>query len=162
MGLTGPQLATLKADIAADPTLNAIPKTPDGNQQIANAYNLNASPAFTVWKTNVGITEIGDKFNGVELANLSQLNIARLQCMAQHAPGGVNPSLTDRRQFYDEIFSGAGGNITRPALAILWRRLARRGERLYATGTGSDASPGMLVFEGLISHTDVQQARDLP
>jgi hypothetical protein len=33
---------------------------------------------------------------------------------------------------------------------------------LFATGTGSDASPATLVHEGNITPTDVQMARDLP
>ena len=115
MALTPQQLATLKADILADPALNAFPNNADGNTAIANAYNQNASPAFTVWKTNVSITAIGDKFNGAELGGLTSANQTRLQTIAQYSPMGVNPSLADRRQFFDDIFSGAGGAVTRPA-----------------------------------------------
>ena len=162
MALTPQQLATLKADILADPALNAFPNNADGNTAIANAYNQNASPAFTVWKTNVSITAIGDKFNGAELGGLTSANQTRLQTIAQYSPMGVNPSLADRRQFFDDIFSGAGGAVTRPALLALWKRLARRGEKLFATGTGSDPSPATLTFEGVITFQDVTQARELP
>jgi hypothetical protein len=48
---------------------------------------------------------------------------------------------------------------TRAALLALWKRLATRGEKLYATGTGSDAVPGTLTFEGNISARDVEEAR---
>ena len=41
MALTPQQLATLKADILADPALNAFPNNADGNTAIANAYNQN-------------------------------------------------------------------------------------------------------------------------
>jgi hypothetical protein len=162
MALNPDQLQTLKTDILADPTLSSQPMTVAGAVAIANAYNLNASPAFTVWKTNVAITQIGDKFNGTELAGLTTGNQERLQTIAQYSAAGVNPSLADRRQFFDDVFSGAGGAITRPALLALWKRLARRGEKLYATGTGSDAQPATLVFEGLITSDEVQVARELP
>lgn len=161
--MTTAQLAVLKADIVADSALNSQPNNPDGNTAIANVYNaVVVSPSFTVWKTNVGLTAIGNKFNGTELAGLTTGNQTRLQTIAQYSADGVNPSLADRRAFFDDVFSGAGGNITRPALLALWKRLATRGEKLFATGTGSDASPATMTFEGLIALEDVQAARQLP
>lgn len=162
MALTPAQLATLKANILADPALAAQPMTADGAFAIAAAYNLLAAPAFTVWKTTVSITQIGDKFNGTELAGLSSLNQSRLQTIAQYSPTGVNPSLADRRAFFDDIFSGAGGAITRANLLALWKRLATRAEKLYATGAGSDAAPATLTVEGALSFHDIEQARELP
>lgn len=160
--LTPAQLATLKAAILADPVLAVIPNTPDGAVAIADAMNLNAVPDFTVWKTRVTVTQIGDKINGTELAGLIQLNVTRLQAVAQLSPDGVNPSLLDRRQFFDDIFSGAGGATTRSQLLALWKRLATRAEKLYATGTGTNPSPATLTFEGGITLQDVQDARSLP
>jgi hypothetical protein len=157
--LTSAQLTTLRAAIVADPVLNALPNDSDGAFAIATAFNLLASPAFTVWRTNVGIGEVGDNINATELAGLSSLNATRLQTIAQYSPNGVNPSLTDRRQFFDDIFSGAGGTITRGKLLILWKRLATRAEKLFATGTGTDAVPATLSFEGELSYQDVLAAR---
>jgi len=162
MPLSNQQLQTLKTDIAADPTLSSKPLTSAGASDIAAAYNVAASPAFTVWKTLVTINEVGKKLNGAELAATSSLNQTRLQTIALYLAGGVNPSLADNRAFFDDIFSGAGGTITRPALLALWKRLATRGEKLYATGTGSDAAPATLVVEGSISSEQVQLARELP
>ena len=160
--MTPAQLATLKTAIVADGTLNSKPNNSDGNSEIAAALNLNASPNWTVWKTIVPITQIGDKFNGAELAGLTTANQTRLQTIALFSGAGVNPTLPDRRAFFDDVFSGAGGTITRPALLALWKRFATRGEKLYTTGTGSDASPATLTFEGQISPNDVQEARNLP
>lgn len=160
MPLTSPQLATLKSAIQADGTLNAQPNTPDGNFVIAAAMNALASPAFIVWKTRVSINKVGDNINGTELAGLTSLNVTRLQTIALYSPDGVNPSLTDRRQFFDDIFSGAGGAVTRASLLALWKRSATRGEKLFATGTGSDASPATLTFEGNLTVADVETARN--
>lgn len=164
MNLTSAQLATMKADIAANSDLNTKPNTADGNFAIANLYNLTASPTFTVWKTNVPITEVGDKFNGTELAGLTTGNQTRLQTIALYSQAGVNPSLADRRAFFDDVFSGAGGTTTRAQLLVLWKRLALRGERLYATGTGSDASPGTLSLTafGAVTLQNVNDARAIP
>lgn len=160
--LTNAQLQTLKTAINADQALASQPMTSAGAQVISDAMNAPASPVWTVWKTNVSITTVGDSINGTELAGLTSLNVTRLQAIAQYSPGGVNPSLADRRQFFDDIFSGSGGTTTRANLATLWKRSATRGEKLYTTGTGSAASPATLTFEGGISSADVQQARELP
>jgi hypothetical protein len=161
MSLSPAQLATLKADILADNTLNSFPNNDDGNIAVAAAYNLNASPAFTVWRTHVPIQEVGQNFNATELGGLTTANTSRLQCLAQYL-SFINASIASNRQFFDDIFSGAGGANTRAALLIIWKRLASRVEKLYATGTGSDVSPATLVFEGTINHQDVQMARSLP
>jgi hypothetical protein len=162
MALTSAQLVTLKADILADGTLNAFPNNDDGNLAIAAAYNATASPAFTVWKSLVSIQATGQAFNGTELAGLTTANLTRLQTLAQYLDQGYNSALPDVRQFFNDVWSGAGGANTRANLLVLWKRLATRGEKLYATGPGTDPSPATLVFEGQISKTDVNSARNLP
>lgn len=162
MPLSPAQLATLKTHINASGDLNIFPNTSDGAFEIQKLLALNASPSFTVWKTNVTIREIGDNIVGTDLAGLSSLNNTRLQTAVVLATNGVNPSLADRRFFFDDIFSGAGGAATRAKLLILWKRLARRAEQLYATGTGSDASPGTLVYEGTPTTSEIMAARNLP
>jgi hypothetical protein len=162
MPLTPAQLATLKADIQANSDLNSNPNTPDGNLAISNLYNQAASPAFTVWRTNVPIGEVGKTFDAAELAGLTSINTQRLQNLAAWLAAGIDPSVAGVRTFFDDIFSGAGGANTRAALLVIWKRLATRGEKLFATGTGSNPSPATLVVQGSITPTDVQAARNLP
>lgn len=173
--LTAAQLTTLRNDINANVTaipaalvdcggyvgvqVKNVPNNTDGNICLARFYNQDSSPAFIVWKTSVPLVTVGQTFNATELAGLTSLNTQRLQNLAAWLTTGVNPALTSVRQFFDDIFSGAGGTNTRAALLALWKRTSTRAERLYATGTGSDASPGQLVFEGGISGSDVDQAR---
>ena len=92
------------------------------------------------------------------VAGLSTLNATRLQTIAQYSPAGINPSTADRRAFFDDVYSGAGGVLTRAKLLILWKRFALRGEKLFATGTGTDLLPATLVFEGRVTNTDVLAA----
>jgi hypothetical protein len=168
MPLTAAQLTTLKNDLAANANtvlingvataINAVPRGPDNAWQIAAWYNGQAAPDFVVWKTNVAIGAVGDAINATELAGLTSLNTTRLQAIAQYAPGGINPSLPDRRQGFNDIFSGAGGVNTRANLLALWKRPATRVEKLLAAGTGSDASPATLAFEGPLSAADVMNA----
>jgi hypothetical protein len=177
MALTPAQKLTLKTHVEANTTVLAFGA---GNQQINTVFNaasLNAGDAqliaeyynllgpantHTVWKTLVTITQVGDKINGTELAGLSSLNSTRLQTVVILSAGGVNPSLLDRRQFFDDIFSGAGGATTRANLLALWKRLCRNVEKVFATGTGSDASPATLVFEGSVSGNDISDLHGLP
>lgn len=170
MALSGPQLITLKAAILADPLLNAYPNTTDGNFDMASGGPLQnlglrapaAAPNNVVWKSNVSITSAGDNIVASELAGLSTLNATRLQTIVQLSPAGINPSMADRRAFFDDVFSGAGGVATRAKLLLLWKRIANKLEKIFATGTGSDATPATMTVEGFISGTDVSAARDLP
>lgn len=162
MTLTPAQLQTLKTDITNDATLNAYPVNSDWAAVIADAYNLAATPAFTVWKRNVPLSDVANNLVGTDLSGLSTLNHTRLQTVVLLSQDGVNASLSDRRAFFDDIFSGAGGAATRAKLLILWKRLATRGEKLFATGTGSDASPATMAVEGPMSYQEVLTARELP
>lgn len=157
--LTAAQNTLIKAAILADPALAAQPTDGNGLGFIADALNAAASPAFTVWKSNVSITQVGDNIVGTELAGLSSLNNTRLQTVVVLSQGGINPSFADRRAFFDDIFSGAGGVATRGKLLILWKRLALRIEKILATGTGTDAAPATMGFEGTITPTEVDIAR---
>lgn len=160
---TPAQLQTLKTYIVGQSDLNSQPATPDGHFEVARLLNLNAAgPNNIAWKTSVPIGDVGKALNGTELAGLTSLNHTRLQTLAIYLSTGVNPSLASNRQFFDDIFSGAGGVNTRASLLALWKRVMTRAEKVYATGTGSDASPATLVVEGLVDADDVQAARSLP
>jgi len=148
------QRATLKTHILATPDLTAAYTNGDLTL-LASLLNSSASPSFTLWKSNVTIREVGDNINGSELAGLSTLNTTRLQTVVMLSQFGVNPSLADRRAFFDDIFSGAGGTTTRAQLLVLWKRLSTRLEKVFATGTGSDAVPAILVIEGPITTNEL-------
>lgn len=163
MNLTPEQLQTLKTWLLA----NAVGRQ---DQEAADLLNAAApGPNNVCWKTNVPMLRVGDNFNGTELAGLSSLNHTRLQTVVTLSASGVNPSLADRRAFFDDIFSGAGGVNTRTALATLWKRTMTVGENLFKTGTGSTASPAtlgvrtggdtLIYAEGLITSTNVSEAR---
>jgi hypothetical protein len=156
MELTNAQLDTLKTWLTAN-------ASGQNDEQAAALLNAAAAPSNNIaWKTNVAIREVGDKLNGTELSGLTSLNHTRLQTVITISQFGVNPSLADRRQFFDDIFSGAGGATTRASLLALWKRTMTVAEKLYATGTGSDASPATLVEEGPVTVANVSEARNRP
>ena len=149
--LTTVQKQALKAAILADSTMAAQVAANDF-QSVADTLSAPAVPAFIVWKTSVSIPQVGDAINSAELGGLSTLNSTRLQTIATFHPSGFNPSISNVRAFFDDIFSGAGGVNTRAALLALWKRSALLAEKiLKASGTGSDASPATLGYEGGIT-----------
>jgi hypothetical protein len=172
------QLQALKADILANTgtipagqpwtdalagvAINAIPDTGVGNAVVAAYYNQPAAPAWTIWRKNVTILEVGNNLNGAELGGLSSLNHTRLQTVVMLSQLGIDASLADRRQFFDDIFSGSPGATTRAQLLVLWKRIATRAQKLFSTGPGSDAFPATTannVGDGfLLSPADVLNA----
>lgn len=158
--LTNAQLVTLKAAILADPALAAQPMNDDGHFAIADLLNQPFSPSYTVWKTNVTNEQIVATVDAVELVGLTTGKLTAYQCLLWS--NGVNPSKANVRNGFDQVFSAAGGVTTRASLLVLWKRLAKYGEKIFATGTGTDAVPASLTFEGNISGNDVSQARNLP
>ena len=158
--LTTAQLATLKTAILADPVLAAQPLNSDGAYAIALALNELATPAFIVWKTAVSRNEVGKTFIASALAAITAGNNDKLANFAAWNET-VNPSRADQRAFFDDVFAVAAGASTRAALLVLWKRSATRVEKLFATGTGSDAAPATMGFEGVLSYQDVETARNL-
>lgn len=158
MALTSNQLSTLKADILADPAFSSVPMNDDGHAAIADAYNLLASPAFIVWKSKVTRSEIWNVVVWTEVIGRSVGERGTFDLMLQE--GHINPSNSNVRSGFADIFSGSTGANTRNALLALSKRSATRAEKLFATGTGNDASPANMTFEGKLSVSDVSAARN--
>lgn len=160
MPLTTAQLTTLKADILADPALAAQPNNSDGAFAIAAVYNTVATPDFIVWKTDVPTSVCKQAMVWTEFISRSAGEREAWQFMLSN--GTINPSDANVRQGIQDIFSGAGGAASRAALLAIAKRKATRAEKLFATGTGSDASPATMGFVGNLSYQDVELARQLP
>lgn len=167
MQLSQAQLATLKSDLAAN-----FPALPD--EEAAAQYNAAASPDFWVWKTKVTKDELtnstsvdGTTFNWTGAGFITRSQGERDAWRELfNGSNSVNPSLPQVRQAFSDIFSGgtAPAPANRTHLTTVSRRKATRGEKLFATGTGSTASPAVMGAgaEGLISASNVSEARNLP
>lgn len=160
MELTNAQLQTLKTAINADSNLSSKPMNDDGYQAIADLLNAQFSPNFTVWKTFVTNEQICSTVDAAELVGLTTLKLTAYQCLLWS--NGVNPSKSNVRNGFDQVFSAASGTTTRPLLLALWKRFAKYGEKIFASGTGTDATPATLTFEGNITRENVSAARNLP
>ena len=168
--LTPAQKATLKAHIDASGDLNVYPNTNDGNATIAGLLNLDAAPTFWAWRTSVSKAEYtqttsvdGTTFNWTGAGFITRAQGERDAWRELFGEDGtVNPSLSNVRQAFADIFSG--GTVPAPAnrthLSTVSRRVATRGERVFATGTGSTATPGFFTLEGTLTRVDVEEARN--
>lgn len=162
--MTPAQLQTLKASILADPVLSALPLTSGGAGVIVEAYNLQAAPDFIVWRTSVSWDEI--MLNGMDWARVDNLSVGKARIwdwMFQNGSRSMNPSKANIRAGIDAAWVGTAADLAvRASVYTHCKRLATRGEKLFAFGTGSVAAPATMSYEGAITSDDVQQARELP
>lgn len=181
MALNASQLAILKADIAADPTLNSKPNNSDGNYDIAAAYNLAATPDYFVWSNSVAVDVIYDNIVWANLtptdapdttqqwlnrAMMCQGKQFNLQTMLQGKSFFDAGRATFRAGLQDALTnvpSGAAGATVSagwvPVKAAITRK-ATRIEKLFASGSGSTGTPSTLIVVGPISYQEVDSARN--
>ena len=163
MALTPIQIA-LKADVLAslDPLVIAARSAPRNDQALADLYNASAAPAFVVWKTRVTQDEI--MLNGFDWTRVDNLSVGKARVwewLFDNAAKSVNPSKTNIRAGIDQAWQGTAADLAvRAAVYVHCKRLATRAERLLATGTGLDATPGLLVFEGTLTPQQVSDAME--
>lgn len=159
MTLTPAQQATLKTSIQADPMLSLLTPNNPSALQIANFYNTEASPLFAVWRSEVSKDEIGNAWVGTDIDGMSSLNMQRLQLL--FASVGERSTFdmrrADRRAGFENPFGANTNNASRVAMRAAWKRNATRLEKLLASGTGSDASPGITTFEGTVTYSEINQ-----
>lgn len=154
--LTTAQLASLRVDIQADPTLADIPHTPDGAYDIATRYNQPTT--HIVWRTSVPIDEI--MRNGMDWARVDNLSVGKARIWDWMGRlGTIDPSRINIRAGIDATWVGTAADLAvRAAVYVHCKRPATRAEKLFATGTGTEASPATMVFEGEVTYTDVRDA----
>jgi hypothetical protein len=171
--LTPVQAATLKADINANPILAAMANNPDTATAIAAQYNQTASPDFWVWRSRVTKSEMvnattseGTVFawTGAGFITRSQGERDAFRELFSASDDSVNPSLPQVRQAFLDIFSGTGAAASNRAhLAVVSRRKATAAEKLYAVnGAGTTGNPSTMGWEGMLTFSDVMDARSLP
>lgn len=164
MALTPQQLPALKAAILAETNLEFVEFRDQGaTGAMADFFNTPTSPAFVVWRTAVTQDEIMQ--NGMDWTRVDNLSVGKARAwdwMFNNAQRVINPSKANVRAGIESVWVGTQADLTvRAAVYAHCKRAAKRGEALFATGTGSDAAPGFLVYEGNISSNDVVQALEV-
>lgn len=192
--MTPAQLTALRQAIDANPTWVAIPNNSDGNYTLAALLNAQASPAFSVWRTDAPVNAILDAINwgtytpsdtialtdptltqqvGRLLAiQTKQMNLQLMvqgreviNCSRPNVRGGLRDAVI-------QVPSGANGAATSPGGAngatVLAQciRNATEAEKILATASQASDTTGattarVMGFEGNVSPTDVETARNL-
>lgn len=157
--LTAAQKTTLAAAIAADPTLSAFPNTSDGNFDLAQHLSFTLpSPAFRVWRTNLPTKDVKKAIVWAEY--IGSTSVGERDALNLIISNGiVDASDPNVRQAFLTIFGSPQQATTRANLTNIAKRDATLIEKILATGTGSEGSPATMTFEGIISATEVADAR---
>lgn len=125
------------------------------DQQAADALNATASPAYIVWRSSVTDQEIMQ--NGFDWARVDNLSVGKARVWDwMFRFGSIDPSKANVRAGIEAVWVGTAADLAvRAAVYSHCKRNATVAEKLLASGTGSDASPAVAGFTGLISANDV-------
>lgn len=164
--LTQAQRATLKTNILANSDTFALFTNGDMTG-LGILLNALASPDFWSWKTALSEVEVtqqtsvdGTTFTWVGNGFITR-SVGEQTAWARLFSIGVNPSLASVRTAFTDILSGTGNAaLNRTHLLAMARRKTTRTEKLFATGTGSTASPGTLTAEGILTDAELILVRD--
>ena len=156
--LTTAQLQTLKTAIAAETDAAFVAlRTANDENGMAAWYNLPST--FIVWRTDVASDETANAWVGTDIDGMSALNMQRLQLLLASSRAGVfDMTRADRRAGFENPFGTNQNNASRVAMRAVWKRAVNRFEKLYATGVGTDASPGTPGLQGTVSAQDISDA----
>lgn len=178
--MTPAQLQTLKAAIAANTA--AIPAGQpwsftyagvqvknvitgnnfDQAMCVAGWYSQIASPAFYVWRTNVSRSEIynltSPESTTWDWSKYKAQSVPEQNSWTQMFMGDLADfSQANLRAGISNIFTSASAVNATHAFAI-GKRQANYFEKLFATGTGSQAVPAVMALEGDVTMDQILQA----
>lgn len=151
--LTTEQIATLKALALADPTALALIQNVD---DIGLAAWFNADTTFVVWRTSMstGLSR-GAIITGA--TQLDALTAGKRDSLLWLCSETLNPTDPAVRAAIDDLCGTQ--NTLKAALVSAQKRNATRAEKALATGTGTTAVPGLLVYEGKLSYGEASTVR---
>lgn len=131
----------------------AFPLRNDG--QIQEWYNLDS--AFVVWRSLLTPEQARKAISGGDgLAQLDNLTAGKRDSLLWALSGDTHPTNTAQRTAIEGLCGTQ--NTLKAAILAAQKRFATRAEAIYATGTGTNAVPGTLGWEGQLSANDVSTA----
>ena len=163
--LTPAQQQILKNDINANPALASLPNNSDSSAFIADEYAKIAAPDFFVWRTNVRPAEIyhltSPEATTWSWTTYKNQTIAEQNAWVQMFMGDEgNFALPNFRSGINAIFTGTGAaQAQREHCLAIGKRRANLGEKLLATGPGTQVVPATMTFQGEFSTDEIEIAR---
>lgn len=153
MNLSSSQLATLKNWVIAN-NAGAF------DESAVALLNVDAAPDFIVWRTSVAFEEVMQ--NGFDWSRVNNLTVGKARTwewLEKFGKGFLNPSKPNTRAGIDDTWVGSAPDLAvRAAIYVHCKRKATVGEKLFATGTGSDAVPATMGPEGPVTYDNVVAA----
>lgn len=155
--LTPAQATTLAAALRAETNQTVIDALAIRNDNGLTDW-CNATTSYIVWRTSVPLEEI--MRNGMDWTRVDNLNVGKARIWDWLSRlGTINPSQVNVRAGIDATWVGTAADLAvRAAVYTHCKRAATWAEKLFASGTGSDAVPGTLTFDGTLQQSDVSAA----
>ncbi|MBK7356392.1 hypothetical protein [Propionivibrio sp.] len=151
--ITSTQAATLKALAQADTTaLGYMTNAEDA----ALAAWFNVPTTFVVYRSQLP-TDLSRMAILVGASQLDNLTVGKRDALLWLCSESLNPNDPNVRQAISDL-CGSQNTLKNSLLASL-KRFATRAEKALATGTGTDADPGTLVYEGIVSQGEASNIR---
>ena len=155
MALNTEQKTILADHIRASVDADVITALADRNDvEMARLYNLDSS--FTIWNSNITPAAYRAVMVWTEVDNMNTGDARIWEWITANMTLPIDSSEANVRQGLNDAFQTSAG--TKAALLLLAKILASLAESLYATGTGTNANPGVLTFAGNVSTADVSKA----
>ena len=155
--LTPAQLQTLAGAIRADQDAAVVAALAIRNDtELARLYNAEASPAFYLWRVQYTPDQMRTAvMNGI--TQLDALTASKRDSLLWLVQGTVDMSKAATQAAINDLCGSQ--NTLKAALTDGGKRLANKVEKLlFATGTGSLASPATTAAEGTVSVDEVSRA----
>jgi hypothetical protein len=156
MSLSPAQLVTLKAAILAETDAAfVVARTEGATGEMAAFYNVVAAPAFYVWRSTYTPQDIATAIDK-GITQLDGLTASKRDSLLWWAERSHDMRLAESQAAVNDLCGSQ--NTLKGAITDAGKRTLLRGERLFASGTGSLAAPGATTYEGSISNDDVVRA----
>lgn len=144
--LTNEQFAMLKAAVLAEPSLETA--IANGADYLVAEW-CNATSTHVVWKSQVSESEA---MQGLDWTRVDNLSVGKTRIWEwMFRLGSINPAKPTVRAGIEATWVGTASDLAvRAAVYTYCKRFATNAEKALATGTGDNASPATLSFEGFI------------
>lgn len=179
MALTPEQIPVLRTALLADTNPDVVAARDARNDtEVARLYNLPST--FVAWKKDTSKSDIfgaltWKNFTPVDapdgtviwsnrcfLCQCKQMNLQTMLIspgnMLDMSDSGIRDGIKDAVQNLPAGASGALLDAGWAAVKVVSIRFATVAEKVFATGTGTNGTPGLLVFSGAVTIDDIGKA----
>ena len=161
--LTPAQRTAFKAALWSETDAALVSYRSNGQTTMIKAwYELPATPDFIVWKSSVTQDEIMQ--NGFDWTQVDNTTVGKARIwewLFASESRAINPSKANIRAGIAEAWKGTSAMLAvRAAIYTHCKRAASRIEKLLAAGTGTDADPATMAFEGAIPESEIALAME--